>query len=223
MILGALVDAGCPVAALEKALRTLDVGGWRLRHARSSGAGPRHAPRRGHRPGGAPALATCWRRSSGAAVGRHPARDGDPRAVARPRRACIASRWRRPLPEVGARHLVDVGGRRARGPRHRRGPRLGAPARRGVGRHGPRAPAGPGPRHRRVAARVRGLRQRRAGGAGDADRGRDPHHARQRGAPARHAAPGPGVGGGDAELAIPNLLRVLLGRPRRRKAPTPRR
>ncbi len=30
MILGALVDAGCPVAALEKALRALDVGGWRL-------------------------------------------------------------------------------------------------------------------------------------------------------------------------------------------------
>jgi uncharacterized protein (TIGR00299 family) protein len=30
MILGALVDAGCPVAALEKALRMLDVSGWRL-------------------------------------------------------------------------------------------------------------------------------------------------------------------------------------------------
>jgi uncharacterized protein (TIGR00299 family) protein len=30
MILGALVDAGCPVAALEKALRMLDVPGWRL-------------------------------------------------------------------------------------------------------------------------------------------------------------------------------------------------
>ncbi len=30
MVLGALVDAGCPVVALEKALRTLEVGGWRL-------------------------------------------------------------------------------------------------------------------------------------------------------------------------------------------------
>jgi len=30
MILGALVDAGCPLAAIEKALRTLDVAGWRL-------------------------------------------------------------------------------------------------------------------------------------------------------------------------------------------------
>jgi pyridinium-3,5-bisthiocarboxylic acid mononucleotide nickel chelatase len=30
MILGALVDAGCPVAALEKALRALDVAGWRI-------------------------------------------------------------------------------------------------------------------------------------------------------------------------------------------------
>jgi len=30
MILGALVDAGCPLAAVEKALRTLEVPGWRL-------------------------------------------------------------------------------------------------------------------------------------------------------------------------------------------------
>jgi pyridinium-3,5-bisthiocarboxylic acid mononucleotide nickel chelatase len=30
MILGALVDAGCPLAELEKALRMLDVSGWRL-------------------------------------------------------------------------------------------------------------------------------------------------------------------------------------------------
>jgi uncharacterized protein (TIGR00299 family) protein len=30
MILGALVDAGCPLAALEKALRMLGVSGWRL-------------------------------------------------------------------------------------------------------------------------------------------------------------------------------------------------
>jgi pyridinium-3,5-bisthiocarboxylic acid mononucleotide nickel chelatase len=30
MILGALVDAGCPLAAIEKALRALEVDGWRL-------------------------------------------------------------------------------------------------------------------------------------------------------------------------------------------------
>ena len=30
MILGALVDAGCPLASMEKALRMLDVPGWRL-------------------------------------------------------------------------------------------------------------------------------------------------------------------------------------------------
>ncbi len=30
MILGALVDAGCPLAAIEKALRALEVAGWRL-------------------------------------------------------------------------------------------------------------------------------------------------------------------------------------------------
>jgi uncharacterized protein (DUF111 family) len=30
MILGALVDAGCPLAAIDKALRALEVAGWRL-------------------------------------------------------------------------------------------------------------------------------------------------------------------------------------------------
>ena len=194
MVLGALVDAGCELGALEAALASLGVEGWRLeaRAVERGGLRGTHLvvrtdpARRFHTLGDMlrpiDALEPAGRRQDARGVRAPAAGRGRGARAPGPGRRGALPRGGRP------RHARRRGGGGGRPRCARRGPgaRLAAPDRRRHRADGARAAPGPRARDRRAPARVPGVRQRHRRGAGHADGRGDPHDARDACPPAGH-------------------------------------